>query len=60
MLLRMADAEISGRLARAMDVSADDGGSFMVGLINSLICVLCPVMMCLRFFVFRVIERILM
>ena len=30
MLLRMAEAEISGRLARAMDVSADDGGSFMV------------------------------
>ena len=56
----MADAEISGRLATAMDVSADDGGSFMVGLINSLICVLCPVMMCLRFFVFHVIERILM
>ena len=34
MLLRMAEAEISGRLARAMDASMDDGGSFMVGLME--------------------------
>ena len=34
MLLRMAEAEISGRLARAMDASIDDGGSFMVGCVG--------------------------
>lgn len=31
LLSRTAEAEISGRLARAMDASMDDGGSFMIG-----------------------------
>ena len=33
-LARLADAETNGKLVRAMDASTDDGGSFMVGLIQ--------------------------
>ena len=33
-LARTADAETNDKLVRAMDPSTDDGGSFMVGLIQ--------------------------
>ena len=32
-VLRMAEAEMDGRLTNAMDASSDDGGSFMVAFL---------------------------